>query len=422
MKPQEKVVIIGTGQAGVEVAFGLRAQGWQGDITLLGESIDVPYHLPPLSKAYLAGTASLASLYLRTPEAYEAHRIQLFQGSRVTAIDRDAATIKLADGQTLSYDRLILATGGRPRTLPDACGPVETANNLCYLRTLADAERIRSQMISGNHLVVIGSGYIGLEVAASAIKMGMRVTILTIAERVLDRVTAPPVSAFYERLHRDAGVDIRVNTQIARFEVADDGSQINAVLCIDGTRIPADLVVAGIGLIPNCELARDAGLEVDDGILVDEGMRTSDPAIMALGDCASFHSSIYNRRVRVESVPNALEQARKIAAILCDKPVRSEAAPWFWSDQYDIGLKMVGLSNGYDQIIIRGSLERPDFSVFYLKNDRVLAVDTVNRPVEFNLSKQLITDRLAIRADRLADETVTLKEIINAAKEQPAYA
>lgn len=422
MKPHEKVVVIGTGQAGVEVAFGLRAQGWQGDITLVGESTNVPYHLPPLSKAYLAGTASMASLYLRTPEAYEAHCIQLLQGNKVVAIDRDAAEIRLADGQALGYDRLILATGGRPRLLPDACGPLEAAGNLGYLRTLADAERIRSQMISGNHMVVIGSGYIGLEVAASAIKMGMRVTVLTIAERVLDRVTAPPVSAFYERLHRDAGVDIRVNTQVARFEISDDRRQIKAVVCADGTRISADLVVAGIGLIPNCELASGAGLELDDGILIDDRMRTSDPAIMALGDCARFHSSIYNRRVRVESVPNALEQARKIAAILCEKPCRNEAAPWFWSDQYDIGLKMVGLSDGYDQIVIRGSLERPDFSVFYLKADKVLAVDTVNRPVEFNLSKQIVTDRLPVNATQLADETVTLKEIINAAKEKLDYA
>ncbi|WP_185267502.1 NAD(P)/FAD-dependent oxidoreductase [Halopseudomonas xiamenensis] len=422
MKAYEKVVIIGTGQAGVEVAFGLRANGWQGEITLIGESADIPHHLPPLSKAYLAGTATAESLYLRTPEAYQAQNIHLLSGIRVDAINREAAQVQLADGQALSYDRLVLATGGRPRTMPADCGPLAEADNFCYLRTLSDAERIRLQLVPGNRMVVIGSGYIGLEVAASAIKTGMQVTLLTIADRVLDRVTAPLVSSFYERLHRAAGVDIEVNTQIAGFEMSADQQHVRAVVCADGRRLDADLVVAGIGLVPNCELASAAGLQVDDGIIVNELMQTSDPAIMALGDCARFHSSIYNRWVRIESVPNALEQARKIAAILCGKTYRSEAAPWFWSDQYDIGLKMVGLSDGYERIVIRGSMEQPDFSVFYLKNNRALAVDTVNRPVEFNLSKQMVTDQLLIDPALLADESVPLKEIIAAARAEPNYA
>lgn len=416
MKTDEKVVIIGTGQAGVEVAFRLRANGWQGDITLIGESAETPYHLPPLSKAYLAGAAAAESLYLRTPDAYQAQNIQLLSGVKVDAIDRQASQILLADGYALNYDRLVLATGGRPRLMPAECGPLEGVANVCYLRTLADAERIRRQLVPDNHLIVIGSGYIGLEVAASAIKKGMQVTLLTIADRVLDRVTAPPVSAFYERLHRDAGVDIRVNTQISGFEMSADQRHVEAVVCSDGMRLDADLVVVGIGLIPNCELASAAGLEVSDGIIVDELMRTSDPAIMAIGDCARFHSDIYGRSVRVESVPNALEQARKVAAILCGTAYRSEAAPWFWSDQYDIGLKMVGLSDGHDRIVVRGSLEYPDFSVFYLRDKQVLAVDTVNRPLEFNLSKQIITDQLPINPILLADESVPLKEIIAAAR------
>jgi len=412
----DNVVIIGTGLAGVEVAFGLRASGWTGSIQLVGDTTVIPHHLPPLSKAYLAGTATAESLYLRTPEAYTAQNIQLLSGRKVTAIDRDKRQVSLADGQVLDYDRLVLATGGHPRPLPAASGAAETARNFRYLRTLEDAESIRQQLIPDNRLVIIGGGYVGLEVAATAIKAGMRVTLLDTADRLLARVTAPLVSDFYQRLHSAAGVDIRTGMQISALELSDDQQAVTAVLCEDGTRLPADLVVTGIGLIPNCELASAAGLQVDNGIVINQQMQTSDPAIMAVGDCARFHSQLYDRWVRIESVPNALEQARKIAAILCGKVPRGEAAPWFWSDQYEIGLKMVGLSDGYDRIIVRGAMDKPDFSVFYLQGERVLAVDTVNRPVEFNLAKQIITDRLPVDPNLLENESLPMKEIIAAAK------
>mgnify|MGYP002619500971 CR=1 FL=1 len=416
MNANDNVLIVGTGLAGVEVAFGLRANGWTGGIQLVGDTTVIPHHLPPLSKAYLAGTATAESLYLRTPEAYTAQNIQLLGGRQVTAIDRDRRQVSLADGRTLDYDRLVLATGGRPRPLPVAAGDAETARNFRYLRTLEDAESIRQQLIPGNRLVVIGGGYVGLEVAAVAIKASMQVTLLDTADRVLARVTAPPVSAFYQRLHSEAGVDIRTGMQVCGFEMSADRKLVTAVLCEDGTKLPADLVIAGIGLMPNCELASSAGLQVDNGIVVNGQMLTSDPAIMAVGDCARFHSQLYDRWVRIESVPNALEQARKVAAILCGKVPRGEAAPWFWSDQYEIGLKIVGLSEGYDRIIIRGAMERADFSAFYLRGERVLAVDAVNRPVEFNLSKQIITDRLPVDPSLLEDDSLPLKEIIAAAK------
>lgn len=416
MNTNNKLVIIGTGHAGVEVAFALRANGWTGNITLVGDAAVTPHHLPPLSKAYLAGKATLESLYLRSPDAYATQNIQLLSGIQVSAINRDRRQVSLSDGRALDYDRLVLATGGRPRLLPVASGAAGQADNYRYLRTLEDADCIRQQLIPGNRLVVIGGGYVGLEVAATAVKANMQVTLLDTTDRVLARVTAPPVSAFYERLHRQAGVDIKTGKQVCGFEMSADQQKVTAVLCEDGTRLPADLVIAGIGLIPNCELASAAGLQVDNGIVVNELMQTSDPAIMAIGDCARFYSQIYGRWVRIESVPNALEQARKVAAIVCDKPLRSEAAPWFWSDQYEVGLKMVGLSEGYDRIIVRGSLEQPDFSVFYLLGDQVLAVDTVNRPVEFNLSKQIITDRLPVEPSLLGDESVSLKEIIASAK------
>ncbi|AOE86720.1 oxidoreductase [Pseudomonas sp. BN417] len=412
MNANKNLVIVGAGHAGVEVAFSLRANGWEGNIWLVGDAAVIPHHLPPLSKAYLAGKSTPESLYLRTPDAYAAQNIQLLSGTQVTAINRNRRQVSLSDGQVLDYERLVLATGGRPRLLPVASGAAGKAANFRYLRTLEDAECIRQQLIPGNRLVVIGGGYVGLEVAATAIKANVQVTLLDTTDRVLARVTAPPVSAFYERLHRDAGVDIRTGMQVCGFEMSADQQKVTAVLCEDGTRLAADLIVAGIGLIPNCELASAAGLLVDNGIVVNEQMQTSDPVIMAIGDCARFHSQIYGRWVRIESVPNALEQARKVAAIVCGKPTRNETAPWFWSDQYEVGLKMVGLSEGYDRIIIRGSLEQPDFSVFYLQGDRVLAVDTVNRPVEFNLSKQIITDRLPVEPNLLDDESVPLKEII----------
>lgn len=416
MNANDNVLIIGTGLAGVEVAFGLRASGWTGSIQLVGDTTVLPYQLPPLSKAYLAGTAKAESLYLRTPEAYTAQNIQLLSGRKVTAIDRDRRQVNLADGQVLGYEHLVLATGGRPRPLPAASGAAEKASNFRYLRTLEDAESIRQQLIPDNRLVIIGGGYVGLEVAATAIKAGMRVTLLDTADRLLARVTAPPVSDFYQRLHSAAGVDIRTGMQISALELSDDQQSVTAVLCEDGTRLPAELVVTGIGLIPNCELASAAGLQVDNGIVVNEQMQTSDPAIMAVGDCARFHSQLYDRWMRIESVPNATEQARKAAAIICGKPPREEAAPWFWSDQYEAGLKTVGLSEGYDRIVVRGSLKKPDFSVFYLQENRVLSVDTVNRPVEFNFSKQIVTDRLPVNPELLEDESLPLKEIIAASK------
>ncbi|RJG04497.1 NAD(P)/FAD-dependent oxidoreductase [Noviherbaspirillum sedimenti] len=410
MSSIERLVVIGTGCGGVELAFAARAAGWNGPITLVGEENALPYHRPPLSKAYLMGEANADALWLRAPALFEKQNIALLTAVKVAAIDRRRMQVSLSDGRNLGYDRLVLATGGRPRPLPAAAG---SAENFRYLRTLADAAAIRGHFAPGHRLVVVGGGYVGLEVAAAAVKSGMRVTVLEAAPRLLARVTALPLSNFYEDVHRQAGVDIQTSAQVEEFELSADRSKITAVRCAGGARIEADFVVAGIGLIPNCELAIEAGLQVDDGIVVDAQMQTTDEAIMAVGDCTKFYSDLYKRKVRIESVPNALEQARKIAALICGKVPRKDAAPWFWSDQYDLNLKMVGLSHGYDQLVFRGSLESRNFSAFYMLDGRVLAVDTVNRPVEFNLSKQLVLDCLRVLPEALADDTVPLKSILD---------
>jgi 3-phenylpropionate/trans-cinnamate dioxygenase ferredoxin reductase subunit len=412
-----RLVVIGTGCAGVELAFAARAMGWSGSIVLVGDDPAVPYQRPPLSKAYLMGEMNFESLWLRAPALYEKSRIELLTGVHVAAIDRVHMRVQLCDGREVPYDHLGLMVGGRPRPLPAAMRCTEGVLNFHYLRTVADSAAIHKHFGPGRRLVVVGGGYVGLEVAAAAVKSNMRVTVLEALPRVLARVTAPLLSAFYEDVHRQAGVDVRTGDQVDGFELSPDGSQITAVHCAGGTSIAADVVVAGIGLIPNVELASGAGLAVENGIVVDSLMRTTDPSIFAGGDCTCFYSELYERTVRLESVPNALGQARTAAAVLCGKKPREDAVPWFWSDQYDLNLKMVGLSQGYDRVIVRGSPASRSFSAFYMLGDRVLAMDTVNRPQEFNLSKRLIADRRCVDAALLADDMTPFKRIIESGSE-----
>jgi 3-phenylpropionate/trans-cinnamate dioxygenase ferredoxin reductase subunit len=409
MPDKQCAVIVGTGHGGSELAVSLREQGWPGRIVLVGDEAALPYHRPPLSKAYLIGEATEASLQLRPAIAYEKARVERWAGARVASIDRGRRSVRLVDGRELGYTKLGLATGGRARTLASSALAVPCAN-VHVLRTLADAEGLRAQLTPGARLVVIGAGYVGLEVAASAIKLGLRVTVLESAPRVLSRVTAPEISAFYEQAHREAGVDLRTAVQIERLEV--DGGRVTAVRCVDGTACPADVVVVGVGQQPNVELAEAAGLVVDNGIVVDEHTRTSDPDIVAIGDCSNHASALYGRRLRLESVPHALEQARTAAATLCGKERIYNAVPWFWSDQYDLKLKMVGLSQGYEQLVLRGSMDRRAFSAFYLKERRVLAVDTVSRPQDFVVAKRLVGERIEVDASQLADETVPLNRLL----------
>ena len=406
-------IIIGAGHAGGELAVALRNEGWEGRILLLGEEAHLPYHRPPLSKAYLAGSVEKSSLSIRPQAAYERANVEFFGGVRVSRIDRAGKRVELADGKQLAYDRLAIATGGRPRPLavPNAAA-AERCANFHYLRTLDDVELIRAQMATGKRLAIVGGGYIGLEVAAAAIALGLQVTVLEAQPRVLQRVTAAELSAYYERKHREAGVDIRTGVQVADLQIS--GEWVSAVCCADGSVLETDLVVVGIGLLANTELAAEAGLQVDNGILVDEYARTSDPDIYAAGDCTNHPNALLGRRLRLESVPNALEQSRVAAANMAGKRKSYASVPWFWSDQYELKLKMVGLSEGFERLVLRGDPQSDSFSAFYLKDGKVLAADTVNRPQDFIAAKRLVAEGIAVTAEQLADDTKPLKELLPA--------
>lgn len=406
-------VIVGAGHAAGELVTSLRDNGWIGRIILIGDEPHLPYHRPPLSKAYLSGAATAESLLIKSPATYIKANVEIINNTRVLRIDRQRKSVELANGEWIGYDKLVLTTGGRPRPLSvPKSSLAEQTGNFHYLRTLGDVDAMRRQFEPGMRLVIVGGGYVGLEVAAVAVKVGLKVTVLEAFPRVLARVTAPELSAFYERKHREAGVEIRTGVQVSDVEMDRSGDAVSAVLCADGTRVPADLVVVGIGLIPNTELAQEAGLAVDNGILVDEHAQTSDPDIYAAGDCTNHPNASLGRRLRLESVPNALEQARTAAASICGKQKPYNVIPWFWSDQYDLKLKMVGLSQGYDQLVVRGSLDSDSFSAFYLKDGLVLAADTVNRPPEFMLAKRIIAERLRLAPEQLADDSIPLKNLL----------
>lgn len=409
---EEHIYVIGAGHAGGETAFSLRQQGYAGPLTVIGDEAHVPYQRPPLSKAYLKGECEAQSLYLRQQAAYEKANIGLMLSRRVERIERASKKLVLDDGRELSYSKLALATGGRARrmTINDAAR-AERAGNFHYLRNIDDVIGIRTRFEAGKRLVVIGGGYIGLEVAASAIARDLNVTVLEALPRVLARVTAPQMSEFYEQVHRNAGVDLRTNIEVTGLEFNAEGDAVTAVHCTGGVVIPADVVVVGIGLLPNTELAQAAGLDVDNGIVVNEHAATSDPDIVAAGDCTNHPSVFCGRRIRLESVPNAVEQARVAAAYLAGKPRVYDAVPWFWSDQYDLKLQMTGLSQGYDQFVLRGSMQNKSFAAFYLKEGKLIACDAVNRAQEFMVAKRLVAACKPFDPATLADETVPLKTL-----------
>jgi 3-phenylpropionate/trans-cinnamate dioxygenase ferredoxin reductase subunit len=419
-------VIVGGGHAGGELCFALREQGWQGAIVLVSDEPCLPYHRPPLSKTFLVGDARPDTLQLRPHSAYEKAQIRWIGGAKVSEIRRASKVVVLSDGRELPYAKLALATGGSPRRLPQGKTPTGgEPTNLHYLRTVEDGLRLGAQFRPGARLVVIGGGYIGLEVAALAIGHGLQVVVLEAATRLLARVTSPEMSAFYERAHQQAGVEVRTGVQVTGFDFDAQQTTITAVRCGDATRRMADLVVAGIGLHPNTELASAAGLAVNDGIVVDELARTSDLDIVAAGDCTRHPCDIAGGRlVRLESVPNAAEQARTAAATMCGRERPHRALPWFWSDQYDLKLRSVGLMQGYDTLVVRGSMEERSFSVFYLEGRRVVAADSVNRMQEFMVVKRLVGDRLDVNPAQLADTAMPLKDlVVNAQREgERAYA
>lgn len=410
-------IVIGASHAGSELAAKLRQIDPDTPVVLIGDEPVLAYQRPPLSKSWLGNPAAdIDSLLIRNAEAYAAAGIETKMAARVARIDRAAQRLRLESGESLAYSQLAIATGARPRrlTLPGFEG-ADSAANFHYVRTLADAQRLRPQFSGGARVVIVGGGYIGLELAALAIKSGLKPTVLEAQDRVLARVTAPQMSAFYEQVHRAAGVDVRTNVQLAGFEFAKDGA-VHSVLWQDAggaTRsTAADIVIAGIGVVPNVELVREAGLTcAADGLLVDEHCRTSDPLIVAAGDCTSRPVPGQVGTARVESVPNAMEQARTAAATLCGRDQPCNSVPWFWSDQYDLKLQMVGLSRGHDTVAIRGNMAARAFTAFYLKEGALIAADSVNRPADFMLARKLIPAGVRIDARQLADTAVELKSL-----------
>lgn len=414
MHSSDTLLIVGAGNAGAELAIASRQSGWLGAIVLLGDETHLPYHRPPLSKHFLSGKADAESLTMRPLSAYDKAGVTLRLETGAVAIDRAAKTLALSDGSHLPYTRLALCTGGRPRALVAEGLPVGAAPaNLHVLRTQADARGLREVLGKGVRLVVVGGGYVGLEVAASARQLGAEVSVLEAQPRVLARVTGAELSAFYTQVHRQAGVDVRTGVAVQRIE-CDDVGRVCAVVCSDGQRLPADHVVVGVGMVPNVELAVAAGLAVDGGIVVDTLSVTSDPDIVAAGDCTVHDHVLYGRRVRLESVPNALEQARAAASGLCGVPKPNHAVPWFWSDQYDLKLQMVGLSQGFEQCVLRGQPEDRAFIAFYLRDGRVIAADAVNRPADFMVAKRLVVAAHRVDARQLGDVSIPLKQQLDA--------
>lgn len=400
-------VVVGASHAAAQLALSLRQEGWEDRILVIGEEPVIPYHRPPLSKEYLAGNKTLEEITIRPREAYEQAQVEFLLQRRVESIDPGHKRLTLDDGGTMDYHKLCLTVGSRVRTVDL---PGVDLDGVCYLRNLRDVERIREHVRAGAGAVIVGGGYIGLEVAAVLNGLGMKVTVLEMLERVMQRVTAPEVSEFYTRVHREEGVDIRCGVEVSGFE---GGSRVERVRCADGSCFEAELVVIGVGIVPNLELARDAGLKTDNGIVVDECTRTSDPDIHAAGDCSFHYNPIYGRMVRLESVQNATDQARMAAAAVCGQDKKYAALPWFWSDQYDLKLQIAGLSQGYDEIVRRGDREAGrSFAVFYFREGRVIAVDAVNRPAEFMMGKRLITDRMVVDRKALADEGVHMRELL----------
>jgi 3-phenylpropionate/trans-cinnamate dioxygenase ferredoxin reductase subunit len=398
----ERVVIVGAGQAGAQVAVSLRQLGFGGQITLLGEERQPPYQRPPLSKAYLSGDMPLERTWLRSEGYYPKHAIELRLGARAERILRAERSVLCADGTQIGYDALALCTGSRARRLgvPGADLP-----GVFYLRTLADSDRIRAAVRPGAGAVIIGGGYIGLEVAASLRKLGCAVTVIEALERVMNRVVAPPVSAFFAAEHARRGV--RVVTGVAVAALEGDG-RVQRVVCGDGQAFAADLAVIGIGAVPADELAKDADLEVENGIVVDAFGRTSDAAIFAAGDVTNHPNALFARRLRLESVHNAIEQAKAVARAIAGQPQAYADVPWFWSDQYDLKLQIAGVGDPEDELVMRGAPGARAFSCVHLRAGRMAAIDCVNRGGDFLAAKKLIGAGAVLERKRIANPDVPL--------------
>jgi 3-phenylpropionate/trans-cinnamate dioxygenase ferredoxin reductase subunit len=403
----KSVIIVGASHAGAQTCVSLRQGGWTGEITVIGDEDHMPYHRPPLSKDFLAGQKPLEDILIRSAEAYKTANINMCLGRKVLVINRELKTVLTDAGETLSYNNLVLATGARVRHLPVTGEDLE---NVFYLRNTSDVLAIKAKAEASKTVVIIGGGYIGLETAASLRKQGLEVTVLEAMPRILQRVTAPELSNFYKRVHAEEGVQILENVMAS--EIRHSGDKLEVWTDCKQT-FTADLVIIGIGVIPNTELAEKAGLKIGNGIDVNEFCQTSDPDIYAAGDVTCHYNPIYDTHLRLESVPNATEQGKIIALHLNGTAKPYKSLPWFWSDQFDLKLQIAGLSTGYNDVVIRGDIAGSrSFAAYYFKGDRFIAVDAVNAPRDFMFGKMSLTKGLTLDKGKLDDERISLKDTV----------
>ncbi|MEO9781694.1 MAG: FAD-dependent oxidoreductase [Sedimentitalea sp.] len=398
------IVVIGAGQAGASLVAKLRKSGFDGDVTLIGAEPVPPYQRPPLSKAYLLGEMELARLFLRPESFYSDQNITLRLNETVTSIDPDTKTVTVG-GDVIHYDHLALTTGSEPRRLPATIGG--DLESVHVVRTLSDVDAMSASVTPGAHALIVGGGYIGLEAAAVAAKSGVAVTLVEMADRILQRVAAPETSDYFRALHSSHGVDIREGIGLDHL-IGVDGKVTGAVLS-DGSEVELDFVIVGVGIAPSARLAEMAGLTIDNGIAVDELGRTSDPSIWAAGDCASFPHA--GGRIRLESVPNAIDQAECVAENMLGAATPYVPKPWFWSDQYDVKLQIAGLNVGYDRVITRKG-DKGAVSFWYYAGDKLLAVDAMNDPRGYMIGKRLIESGKSPAPEVIADSETDLKSLL----------
>ena len=401
----EELVVVGGGQAGIQCIASLRKEGYSGSITLIGEENHLPYQRPPLSKGFLSGATANDRLYLKKLEFFQENSIQLNLGVTAKKIDRENCLVHLSDNKTIGYDKLVLATGSRVRKLNF---PGSNLDGINYLRGIDDATLLKDGLLKSKNLVIVGAGYIGLEVAAVATEFDINITVIEMADRVMNRTVDPIISQYYEKLHINNGIKFILNESL---EKVDGNNTVEHVICSGGSSIQADILVIGAGVIPNVELAEESGLSCENGISVDQYGQTEDMKVFACGDCTNHPNEKLNRRLRLESVHNAMEQSKTVASSIMGKKTAYNQIPWFWSDQYDHKLQIVGLSGDHDEVLMRGSQEESKFMLFYLKEEEIVAIDAVNNPKEFLICRKLVENKVKISPEDILNQSKNLNDL-----------
>jgi 3-phenylpropionate/trans-cinnamate dioxygenase ferredoxin reductase subunit len=402
----EDLVIIGAGQSAIQCINSLKKEGYAGSITMIGEEEHLPYQRPPLSKGFLEDSVNKERLYFKKLDFFTENKIQLKLGTSANKVDLENKLVFLSDDTHLSFDKLVFATGSRVRKLDF---PGSNLSSIHYLRGLDDAESIKNDLERSKEVVVIGAGYIGLEVAAIAAKKNVTVSVIEMADRVMNRTVDPQISDYYLKLHQNNGVKFIFNNSL---EEIKGSKKVESVLCSDGSEIKADMVIIGAGIIPNVELADQAGVFCDNGILVDEFGQTNYKNVYACGDCTSHPNKLLNKQLRLESVHNAMEQSKTVAFSALAKTLEYNQVPWFWSDQYDHKLQIVGLSGEHDNVFMRGNTKDQKFMLFYTKDNRLIAVDAVNNPKEFLICRKLVANKVKIKSEMISDINTNLNDLI----------